>query len=184
MKNMVDMEAMKAKYSEESPEEQQKRKRQLLFPAFINFAVGIAMLVIGIVYDDQDTNGAATDFLMIGGGVLLATNLIKLVAYATPCKQDDKVADVITPILDLAYFIIVIWGSVKVFSAYSTWTDEEEFKELETYCPGPPFMMAFVTLICFWILFPLMCCCGCVAACCKVAAKMSPPKTAPHEPIE
>ena len=59
------MEAMKAKYSEESPEEQQKRKRQLLFPAFINFAVGIAMLVVGIVYDDQDKNGAATDFLMV-----------------------------------------------------------------------------------------------------------------------
>ena len=32
------------------------------------------------------------------------------------CKEDDKVADVITPILDLAYFIIIIWGSVKVFS--------------------------------------------------------------------
>merc|ERR1711922_4722 len=79
MKNMVDMEAIKAKYSEESPEEQQKRKRQLLFPAFINFAVGIAMLVVGIVYDDQEKNGSATDFLMVGGGVLLATNLIKLV---------------------------------------------------------------------------------------------------------
>ena len=65
MKNMVDMEAIKAKYSEESPEEQQKRKRQLLFPAFINFAVGIAMLVVGIVYDDQDKNGSATDFLMV-----------------------------------------------------------------------------------------------------------------------
>ena len=65
MKNMVDMEAIKAKYSEESPEEQQKRKRQLLFPAFINFAVGIAMLVVGIVYDEEDKNGSATDFLMV-----------------------------------------------------------------------------------------------------------------------
>merc|ERR1712223_2237319 len=137
MKNMVDMEAIKAKYSEESPEEQQKRKRQLLFPAFINFAVGIAMLVVGIVYDDEDKNGSATNFLMVGGGVLLATNLIKLVAYATPCKGDDKVADVITPILDLAYFIIVIWGSVKVFGAYSTWTQEDETSE--NYCPGTPF---------------------------------------------
>ena len=54
----------------------------------------------------------------VGGGVLLATNLIKLVAYATPCKGDDKVADVIAPILDLAYFIIVIWGSVKVFGRF------------------------------------------------------------------
>ena len=65
MKNMVDMEAMKAKYSEESPEDQQKRKRQLMFPAFINFAVGIAMLVVGIVYDPEDNIGAATDFLMV-----------------------------------------------------------------------------------------------------------------------
>jgi len=181
MKNMMDMEAMKAKYQEESPEECKKRKRQLLFPAFINFAVGIAMLVVGVVYDEEDKTRAATNFLMVGGGVLLATNLIKLVAYATPCKGDDKVADVITPILDLAYFIIVIWGSVKVFGAYSTWTQDD--KTSENYCPGTPFMMAFVTLICFWILFPLMCCCGCMAACCKIAAKMSPPQTAP-QPIE
>jgi len=187
MKNMnkyVDMEAMKAKYAEESPDEQQSRKRKLLFPAFINFAVGIAMVVVGAVYNDQDQIGSATDFLMIGGSVLLTTNFIKLVAYSTPCKEDDKVADVITPILDLAYFIIIIWGSVKVFSAYSTWTDEDDQKDSANYCPGPPFMMAFVTLICFWILFPLMCCCGCFAACCKIAATMSPPKTTPHEPIE
>jgi len=181
---MIDMEAMKAKYQEESPDEQQKRKRKLLFPAFINFAVGIAMVVVGAVYNNQDMNGSATDFLMIGGSVLLTTNFIKLVAYATPCKEDDKVADVITPILDLAYFIIVIWGSVKVFGAYQTWTEEEDKKDDPNYCPGPPFMMAFITLICFWILFPLMCCCGCFAACCMIAAKMSPPKTSPHEPIE
>ena len=71
-----------------------------------------------------------------------------------------------------------------ISGAYSTWTQDEDQKDNANYCPGPPFMMAFVTLICFWILFPLMCCCGCFAACCKVAAKMSPPKTTPHEPIE
>ena len=65
MKNMVDMEAMKAKYQEESPEDQKKRKRQLLFPAFINFAVGIAMLVVGVVYDAEDKTRAATNFLMV-----------------------------------------------------------------------------------------------------------------------
>ena len=68
MKNMnkyVDMEAMKAKYAEESPDEQQSRKRKLLFPAFINFAVGIAMVVVGAVYNDQDQIGSATDFLMV-----------------------------------------------------------------------------------------------------------------------
>ena len=68
MKNMnkyVDMEAMKTKYAEETPDEQQSRKRKLLFPAFINFAVGIAMVVVGAVYNDQDQIGSATDFLMV-----------------------------------------------------------------------------------------------------------------------
>ena len=65
MNKYVDMEAMKAKYAEESPDEQQSRKRKLLFPAFINFAVGIAMVVVGAVYNDQDQIGSATDFLMV-----------------------------------------------------------------------------------------------------------------------
>ena len=65
MKNMMDIEAMKAKYQKESPEDCKKRKRKLLFPAFINFVVGIAMLVVGLVYDDQDKTRVATNFLMV-----------------------------------------------------------------------------------------------------------------------
>ena len=64
-------------------------------------------------YEDKPQD--ATMFLMVGGGVLLSANILKIIAYLTPCTKDDKVADIITPILDIAYFIVVIWGSVRVF---------------------------------------------------------------------
>ena len=55
-------------------------------------------------------------FFKVGGSVLLVSNALKLVSYLTKCECDDKIADFITPMLDFAYFIVVIWGSVLVFS--------------------------------------------------------------------
>ena len=54
-------------------------------------------------------------FFKVGGSVLLVSNALKLVSYLTKCECDDKIADFITPMLDFAYFIVVIWGSVIVF---------------------------------------------------------------------
>ena len=54
-------------------------------------------------------------FFKVGGSVLLVSNALKLVSYLTKCECDDKIADFITPCLDFAYFIVVIWGSVLVF---------------------------------------------------------------------
>ena len=42
-----DIEAMKKKYSEESPEEKEKRTKMEMLPAVINICVGIAMVVVG-----------------------------------------------------------------------------------------------------------------------------------------
>merc|ERR1739838_564749 len=170
-----DIEAMKKKYSEESPEEKEKRTKMEMLPAVINICVGIAMVVVGALNDDEcDDDKNATYFLKVGGSVLLVSNALKLVSYLTKCECDDKIADFITPMLDFAYFIVVIWGSVIVFGAYSAIDYENE--ELETYCPKHAFMFAFVSLICYWIFLPLACCCGAMACCCKMFAKMSPPK--------
>ena len=59
-----DIEAMKKKYSEESPEEKEKRNKQQIFPAVINAIVGIAMVAVGASYDDVcDNDKNATYFL-------------------------------------------------------------------------------------------------------------------------
>lgn len=173
---IFDIEAQKKKYSDETPEDKQKRNKQQMFPACINLAVGIAMVAVGAHFADDDNDGNATEFLKVGGSVLIVSNALKILSYLTKCECDDKIADFITPLLDFAYFIVVIWGSVKVFGAYSDilWDAGEE--EADTYCPKHAFMFAFVYLICYWVFLPLACCCGAMACCCKVCAKISPPK--------
>merc|ERR1711997_1117586 len=165
-----DIEAMKKKYSEESPEEKEKRTKMEMFPAVINICVGIAMVVVGALNDDKD----ATYFLKVGGSVLLVSNALKLVSFLTKCECDDKIADAITPMLDFAYFIVVIWGSVIVFGAWSTIQYDDPEKAM--FCPAHAFNFAFYYLVFYWIFLPLACCCGMMACCCKAFAKMSPPK--------
>merc|ERR1712127_1090574 len=163
-----DIEAMKKKYSEESPEEKEKRTKMEMFPAVINICVGIAMVVVGALNDDK-CNGDkdATYFLKVGGSVLLVSNALKLLSFLTKCECDDKIADAITPMLDFAYFIVVIWGSVIVFGAWSTIQYDDPEKDM--YCPAHAFNFAFYYLVFYWIFLPLACCC-------KAFAKMSPPK--------
>ena len=61
-------------------------------------------------------------------------------------------------------------GSVVVFGAYASWTDEEgeEESKKETYCASPPFLCAFVLLLFEWITFPIKVCC---VVCAAVAAE-------------
>ena len=65
-----DIEAMKKKYSEESPEEKEKRTKMEMFPAVINICVGIAMVVVGALNDDK-CNGDkdATYFLKVSASL-------------------------------------------------------------------------------------------------------------------
>jgi hypothetical protein len=52
---------------------------------------------------------------MLGGGIVLATTALKLIAYLTPCEWDDKIVAIISPLADFANFCVLIWGSVVVF---------------------------------------------------------------------
>jgi len=170
-----DIEAMKKKYSEESPEEKEKRNKQQIFPAVINAIVGIAMVAVGASYDDVcDNDKNATYFLKVGGSILLVSNGLKLLSVLTKCECDDKIADFVGPILDFAYFIACIWGSVIVFGDYSSVQYEDP--NGARYCPGSIYNFAFIYLICYWVFLPLACCCGAMACCCKMFAKMAPPK--------
>merc|ERR1711935_895597 len=63
-----DIEAMKKKYSEESPEEKEKRTKMEMFPAVMNIIVGIAMVVMGALNDDEGNGDKdATYFLKVPG---------------------------------------------------------------------------------------------------------------------
>ena len=114
------LESLAKRYNEESPEEKKKRRKWTLFPAVINSIAAIAMLAVGIYHHTEERckTGEATLFLIIGGTFLLVGSGLKVLAYLTPCKCDDKLADVTGPLCDLVYFIVVIWGSVQVFGKF------------------------------------------------------------------
>merc|ERR1712018_23816 len=165
------MENLQKRYADETEEDKAKRRKQMLFPAFIMLGVSVVMLVFGVKHDNPDDcpGGEATRFLTVGGAVLLVSNALKLLAFLTPCECDDKISDIVTPMCDFAYFITCIWGSVLVFGVYSETTYDD--KTSTHYCEKVPFSMAFYMLVFFWIFLPLACCCGAMACCCAIFAK-------------
>ena len=79
----------------------------------------VGMIVIGFQYSEEDKTEVATLFLKVAGFVILTTSLIKIGAYFVPFIPDEKVIDVVSPIMDLGYFFgVIIWGSVKVFGKW------------------------------------------------------------------
>ncbi len=65
--------------------------------------------------DDKYCRNDAPLFLLIGGGITLGMTALKLVAWLTPCECDDKLANFLSPLANLANFCVLIWGSVVVF---------------------------------------------------------------------
>ena len=60
----------------------------------------------------------AANFLLIGGGIVLVTSALNIFAFLTPCKCDDKIMEIITPLIPLVHFVVVIWGSIVVFGKF------------------------------------------------------------------
>ena len=111
------MDALKQKFGEQNPEERDKRKKQLIGINFFQLALCLTMVIIGVQYNDLEDcrSGEAPKYLLLGGGIVLATTAMKLIAYLTPWKWDDKIVDILTPIADFAGLVVTIWGSVVVF---------------------------------------------------------------------
>ena len=60
--------------------------------------------------------GKAPLFLMVGGGVVLTTSCLKILALCTPCDCDDLIVQyIVVPLASIADFVVLIWGSVVVF---------------------------------------------------------------------
>ena len=104
------------KLKPQNEEEEIKQKRLIAFGAIPNLITSIVMITFGGLYNnDEDCPGKeATQFLMTGGCVLAASCVIKLY-YLTKFKKLHQFTNIFYPLLDLAYFCLVIWGSVKVF---------------------------------------------------------------------
>ena len=47
--------------------------------------------------------------------------------------------------------------------SFSDWESEDDLSGL--YCPPTPFYAAFVSLVCFWVVMPLLFLCHCCAMC-------------------
>ena len=136
------MKDLKKKYGEESREDKKNRHKKLFLPSLLSLAVCIAMVIVGkirynnrpnllahilliIIFffsdlllgyqykDDCDVNAAM--FLLLGGGIVLATSAMNVVAYLTPCNWDDRLADILTPLAYFAHFVVMIWGTITIF---------------------------------------------------------------------
>ena len=120
-KNLEGLKNLGQKYKEESVEERKKRRCQLAFPAVVNLASGIAMVAIGAVFHDECVGNKATLFLIVGGSIMLAASSLKLLVFlpVIPMDCSHKAAEPLSGMLDFAYFIVAIWGSVEVFGKSS-----------------------------------------------------------------
>ena len=67
-------------------------------------------------------------------------------------------------IVVLCDLIVVIWGSVVVFSNYSSWTFTDPTSE--DFCEKTPMVFAFTLLLIKWLLIPAILVLGCITALC------------------
>ena len=122
----------------------------------VSCCIHTPMFVIGSIY--PDCNFDALSWLKVVGGFGLAITILNIV-MANCCKDELKVVGCVNVVILLTQFSLLIWGSVVIFSEYSTWTYDSNDTQKNTYCNYTPYVMAFVYLILSWCLMPLLCFC-------------------------
>merc|ERR1712126_708662 len=148
----------------------------------IQILLGITMLAIGSQHTHDCPNGAA-QYLVAAGGIILVSNFVRLVIVCVHTCAGDRINCVESCglclfklagcLLAMLAFIVLIWGSVVVFGAYSTWTYEDSDPLNQNYCQYNAFMAAFVILIVNWILMPFIIMCNCLTALCNLCCRGS-----------
>lgn len=171
-----------------------------------NLIMGIVMVAIGYQNLPQEMTGApavaedaeqdpcpngAAYWLYVAGICLLVSNSINTWAkiYKKCAERDGKIDcgekvgmginKMSSGVMTIIDFVMLIWGSVVVFGAWATWTDDLEKynadKDGLNYCEYNPMMFAFVILLIKWIMIPLAialtCCCVCCGAMCCACFK-------------
>ena len=117
LEGMKGLEGLKNLQKYGKPEDKNERDKSVLFSACIQFPIAIAMAVVGGVYINYCKYSQAALFLQIYGGLVMGTSSLKIWAYFFKNKMDF--VDKIVPGLELAEFIVTIWGSIVVFSKLS-----------------------------------------------------------------
>jgi len=189
LKNLEKMEAFKMMGD---GMDAKKNKKPHLCSYLVQCVMGIVMLSIGAVYYD-DCVFDATTYLVVGGSIMLITNLLSMIAVMTPAEWDDKLTKSLTPLVGLVQFCIFLWGTIVVFGHYASWSDDplkitDENAEKLYYCHRTPYMFAFVLLIIKWVMLPfiiaLCCCCACLTACCACCCKGAAGESGTVEPVQ
>ncbi len=104
----------------ESPESKAKKMKMQAYLALVNFCSGIGMVIMGALNNDVDKTDA-TLFLIVGGSYQMSTAVLKmLVLFGYYKFQWNEKALLVIPLVDLAYFVIIIWGSVAVFGKFKS----------------------------------------------------------------
>ena len=88
-----------------------------LTATFIYLATNFAMIVIGTQYNLKEN---CPKYLLIGGGLCLATNIVKLINILT--TRSSRISDVCSStfcLIPLIHFLsllcVTIWGSAVIF---------------------------------------------------------------------
>merc|ERR1712183_488314 len=174
--------------------------------SLMNLVLGIVMVAIGYqnlpadmtgtpaagenAEQDPCPNGAAY-WLYVAGICLLVSNSINTWAKIDKkCAERDGQIDcgekfgmgvnkASSGVMTIIDFVMLIWGSVVVFGAWATWTDDlptytANMEEMN-YCKYQPMIFAFSILLIKWIMIPVMlaitCCCVCCSAMCCACFK-------------
>jgi len=153
-----------------------------------NLVIGIVMTVIGYQNLPAEERGVELDglsepeknpcpngaayWLYVAGICLLVSNSINTWAkmYKKCAERDGKidcgekvgmaVNKMSSGIMTIVDFVMLIWGSVVVFGAWSTWTDDYDRFQTEeglNYCMNTPMMTAFVLLLLKWVSYDDRC---------------------------
>ena len=122
---------------------------------------------------------------MIAGSVLALAALTMVLAWLTP--KLNGAFEALGAVAYVGYFAVAIWGSVEIFGGWickesdlslgknleapiltGSFSSEDELSGL--YCPPTPYYAAFVSLVCFWVVMPLLFLCHCCVMCHKMTS--------------
>jgi len=163
--------------SERVVEEHRGKENSARGFSLLSITLAAAMVAVGSLYWDEELcRFGASSYLYYGGVFSLVVNLLGLASSLAKwwALKDGKISvserrllwflGVSTSIMLLADLIVVVWGSVVVFSNYASWSYTDTTSP--SYCAHTPMLFAFVLLLVKWLLIPALCLTGCISAVC------------------
>merc|ERR1712173_44262 len=145
--------------------------------SLISLVCALAMVIVGDLYWSEELRrfGAAS-YLYYGGVFSLSINILGLASSVAKwwALKDGKISlserrvlwllGVSSTVVVICDVVVVIWGSVVVFTNYASWTYEEPSSD--SFCHKTPMLFAFILLLIKWLLIPAICVLGCISAIC------------------